>query len=371
MTELARVYRSVRLVLPYALRAIWQKRMRSLIILMVISLAVASYLVFAGYLSAYRGISAARTESIPLPVDAVSIYRWPVSTDQLAASPYIREALPGGKADIYGPWGLKPVMSLPPGDIAERGIEMIEGRLPEGAGEVALAQDDPGASVGRTMSVFYLDEGRRSPAQLEVVGIYRQVEWPWDYPVVTHETLLGLVGEDFLPNMAWIQLSDAYPFSRALQEASGIDLPALTLSAETASLRAREAVGRAYGPYRTIMGLVFALAGLGVLNVILLGFLERRKFLGILKAHGFLSLDMMMLLLTEGVVLALFGALVGSGAGLTLLHVLAQRTGLALTVGPADMVLAAIAALAVALLGAYIPAGWSRQQSVLDLISAQ
>lgn len=369
--KLRPLVRSLALVLPYVARAIWQKRMRSVLVASIVGLAVAVYLVFSGYVSAYRGLSAASTEPVPVPADALSLYPASVSQGDLESSPHIRRALMGGKLEVRGPWGSLPVLGLEDEALVMLGLSLAEGRLPGRAGEVAVHAGQPGLSSGDSVDVFRLPWGREAGATWEVVGVYQDSNLPWNYPLTTLDTLMALDRERGLPNMAFITFSDTYPRHTVLEQVKRLGSPVLVLTEETAALQISQAVQRVYGPYYTVMVLVFALAGLGVLNVILLGFLERRKFMGILRAHGFLSLDMMMLLLAEGVVLATAGGILGTGAGLLLLEVLRSRTGLPLGVGPLDVLVAAVAALAVAFLGAYLPAAWSREQSVLELITAR
>ena len=96
------------------------------------------------------------------------------------------------------------------------------------------------------------------------------------------------------------------------------------MSAETM----REMVGSILGAIEAVLGGVAAIsllvAGVGIVNTMTISVMERTREIGILKAIGAKSMDVLFLFLSEAVVTGLFGGIFGAGVGFLLSIVVSQ-----------------------------------------------
>lgn len=76
-----------------------------------------------------------------------------------------------------------------------------------------------------------------------------------------------------------------------------------------------------------IGGISLLVGGIGVMNVMLVSVVERRKEIGIRKAIGAKRRDIQKLFLIESIVLSLFGGLLGVGAGLGISYIISIFSG--------------------------------------------
>lgn len=329
-----------------------------------VAAAIAIYILFAAHVNAHRGRAIESVEPIPLPVDAIVVYPYGVPLRELESSVHVERAVPVVTVDVGGPWGRLPLVGLPYGDDVWDRLALAEGRLP-GPGEVLVPDVAGFPQPGAEAQVLYVGGPRSVSATLRVVGVYQAANMPAPWPLTASETLTALGAQ---PNMAWVTLSDPGRGADALR---GIGRPLSVLAHDTPARLASRVVSDVYRPFRTVILMVFVLSGLGVLNIMLLGFLERKKSLGIFKACGLQSMEMMLLLLLEAVATATVGILVGASGGILLVHALRERAGASLVLAPGDVVTAGIAALVVAALGAYVPARLGQRTTVLDLVSGR
>ena len=96
------------------------------------------------------------------------------------------------------------------------------------------------------------------------------------------------------------------------------------MSAETM----REMVGSILGAIEAVLGGVAAIsllvAGVGIINTMTISVMERTREIGILKAIGAKSLDVLFLFLSEAVVTGLFGGLFGASVGFLLSNLISK-----------------------------------------------
>jgi putative ABC transport system permease protein len=107
-----------------------------------------------------------------------------------------------------------------------------------------------------------------------------------------------------------------------IEEKLGEDVT--VMSAETM----REMVGSILGAIEAVLGGVAAIsllvAGVGIVNTMTISVMERTREIGILKAIGAKSMDVLFLFLSEAVVTGLFGGLFGAGVGFLLSNLISR-----------------------------------------------
>lgn len=94
---------------------------------------------------------------------------------------------------------------------------------------------------------------------------------------------------------------------------------------------AREQINIVMGTIGSVLGGIAAIslivAGVGIINTMTVSVMERTKEIGILKALGAKSRDVLMMFLSESVLTGFFGGVLGSALGLTLSSVIGQLIG--------------------------------------------
>lgn len=118
------------------------------------------------------------------------------------------------------------------------------------------------------------------------------------------------------------------------------------------------------GSYLGTMSLAFWLisivagivGGIGVANTMITSVYERTKEIGILRAVGWTQRDIITLILTEGVVLSVFGGFIGVFVGSVVANFIGSFTGFSAYVGPELVFQALTFALTVGLVGGLYPA---------------
>lgn len=127
-------------------------------------------------------------------------------------------------------------------------------------------------------------------------------------------------------------------------------------------------IGGFLSPNTVILGLVFALAGLSVFNVMLLSLLQRKTQLGALKALGLDDDEVFTLLVLEGGLTALAGAVLGLVGGAALVRLLDATAEMPLHLTPASLVWAGVLAVATFYLATWLPATLCRRAMPIQLM---
>ncbi|WP_035848549.1 ABC transporter permease [Kitasatospora azatica] len=122
-----------------------------------------------------------------------------------------------------------------------------------------------------------------------------------------------------------------------------------------------------------LLGLAILVAVLGVVNTLALSVVERTREIGLLRAIGISRRQLRRMIRLESVVIAVFGAVLGTGLGLawgvTTQRVL-RNTGLdVLTIPTGTIIGVLIASAVVGLLAALLPAFRASRMNVLDAIA--
>ncbi len=116
------------------------------------------------------------------------------------------------------------------------------------------------------------------------------------------------------PDIVKAAVREMYPTIDILRYESGRDLLTLHLADITRDFRL----------FDLILGLTALLAGLGVLNGLLLSALERTKELGVLKALGAARAQIAGMVLCESIVVGVIGGLIGTALGAALTPVIVR-----------------------------------------------
>jgi putative ABC transport system permease protein len=122
-----------------------------------------------------------------------------------------------------------------------------------------------------------------------------------------------------------------------------------------------------------LLGLAMFIAVIGVVNTLTLSVLERTRELGLLRAVGMTRGQVTRMVTVESVVISLFGALlgvgIGAGLGIAVQQALKDELVDVLAMPWNTMVFYVVAALAIGLLAALIPAYRANKLNVLNAIS--
>ncbi|MFO8060844.1 MAG: ABC transporter permease, partial [Bacillota bacterium] len=254
-----------------------------------------------------------------------------------------------------------------------RGLQVVEGRLPAGAEEILLPAGpalSAGLGVGDAFEVEWADsEGAIRRITYRVCGLLQT-----DDPFLG-APLTRLPEADVPPPVVgagesggnFILLSSEAP-GRAAEKVDGFLPGARVISRLHGAEMAGSLLSGVFSSGRVLTILIMLFCSLGVLNVLLLAFLERQRELGIFKALGSLNDEVRMMLLQEGFLTALLGMAAGTAGTLIAVTLLNRYTPVRYVVRPGAFVLAAAAAAVVFYLGAALPSGMARNMTVQDLL---
>jgi putative ABC transport system permease protein len=124
----------------------------------------------------------------------------------------------------------------------------------------------------------------------------------------------------------------------------------------------------------TLTILIYAIAsvslvvgGIGVMNIMLVSVTERTREIGIRMAVGARTVDVLNQFLTEAVILALFGGMIGIAVGAAGAYAIAQAAHWKFVVSPGSVLIAVATSAAVGIFFGFYPA---RKASLLDPIDA-
>jgi len=262
------------------------------------------------------------------------------------------------------------------GDAASTGYVLITGRWYRGNGEAVVNTaflTDTGAKVGDTYPIT-------SGARRVTVRITGEVFNPNGGTPAIFASLPTLSGLD--PGLAVSQYDVALrpgtavqPFANALTAALGQDYSVSANSANPAGFAA------VVGLIATLTLLLAAVAGLGVLNTVVLQTRERVHDLGVFKAVGMTPRQVTAMVVCSVAGLGLVAGLVAIPAGVALqryvLPVMAHaaQTGVPASVldvyVPWELVLLALSGLVIAAAGALAPAGWAARARTASALRAE
>jgi putative ABC transport system permease protein len=251
------------------------------------------------------------------------------------------------------------------GDASWGGYQLVEGRWFSGPGEaVAITTflTAAGAKVGDTIVLT----ANGTPVPVRIVG---EVFNPTDrHEVFTDAATVATAAPDLRPDEYQIQVTagtDPSAYLTALDSAlpDGI----MVESGEPRGTSETIIVLNALSVLLT--GLLVAVAGLGVLNMVVLDTRERVHDLGVLKAVGMVPRQTVAMVLASVVLIGVVGGVLGAGLGVAVHTVVVPAMGHSAGIrmpayvtgvfGPAELVPLALGGVVIAVLGALLPAGWA------------
>lgn len=122
-----------------------------------------------------------------------------------------------------------------------------------------------------------------------------------------------------------------------------------------------------------MLGLAIVVAVLGVVNTLALSVVERTREIGLLRAIGLSRRQLRRMIRLESVVIALFGAILGTGLGLawgiTGQRVLKDQGLETLAVPTGTIVVTLVASVVIGLVAALVPAFRAGRMNVLAAIA--
>lgn len=250
------------------------------------------------------------------------------------------------------------VFGVVPGSFVFRSLVFVEGRGVRGPGEAALgdaAAERLGLGVG---DVLPLSSGPQ-----RVVGVYHAGVGFEDQgaalPFTTVARLRGRPGDATTIAVKVERGTGADEVRRTLERAFpgtvAISQPGQVARVDTSSLLVRKAAG-------LFVALALVIGGIAVMNTMLMAVFERRSEFALLLAVGWPRRLVARLVLTEGLVLALLGALAGIALGILAGELVVRALGASALVEP-DVTAwtlgrAVLVALGMGPIGSLYPAWW-------------
>lgn len=384
------------LMFPYSARSIRRRKWRAGVLALCVALTILVFVMFDSFFAAtslgFRG----RVQDIPMLNDLVAYGDeiWEAADiHRLNFMPEVRAFDVGCMVEVYTPLGMRKILALDAGSFDPQPIEGVstpsvgtatlldvqEGTLPNHAGEVILPVDlarGAGVGVGDEFTVRWQDpNGQLHPHTYVVSGLYDA-----DDPVLSEPiTRLQQGGLFAFDQVAARQGEYARMAGNLLLVSSGSPerlarrLPdrltrVRTVTAQHGQELAGGLLSGVFSTGQVLILLVLVFSALGVLNALLLTFLERQRELGIFKAMGTLNDEVRIMLLQEGFLTAACGIIAGlvmSWGAVTLLNRYTLTTYL---LTARSMLVAVLAALLAFYLGATVPAGMATRRTVQDLL---
>ncbi len=300
--------------------------------------------------------------------------------DELAAVPGVRRVTPIATFDLA-------IAGVRVDAAAVRGADLLaDGSLTFTAGDraAALAALDAGgaaivpAATAARLGVGVGDRvtvatGVGDPLALRVVGIVER-----SIPTSGGEAML--IGWGDATGAVGVQGADLFAV-RFAPGASVADREALRTVARTYALEANplsriqgavtDALGRVFGLFDALTLIAVLVAGLGIVNTLVMGVVERVREIGVLRAIGMRRGQVARMVVVEATVLGAVGVVLGGATGLGIGAILLLLTGgftPGLGVPWSSLAVAAVLGIALSVAAAYYPARLAARISIVRAV---
>ncbi|GEM_PF-7133615 len=386
-----------KLMFPYSSRSIRRRKWRAAILALCVALSIVVFSLFEAHFTATHARFSGRVQPLPLEADLVATRddAWsPADVNRLNFMPDVTALDVGTAVEVYSPVGFVGLAALDRGSFAPRDgeggvkpdaglagdISLTNGDLPDRPDQILVPAQLAAAvrlNVGDRFGVEYRDSsGDLHPVVYEICGLHRTKDPHLDQlltvlPRGSEESPIpafdGVYGDYRHPGGNLVLMRSGVPdrlrgdLDRALP---GADLLTRTRGREMTGTLLRDVFSS--GRFLIFLALVFS--SLGVLNALLLTFLERQRELGIFKALGTLNDEVRIMLWQEGFLTAMVGIAAGVGMTQVLVWLLNAYTASSYVLAPASLAIAVGAALIVFYAGAILPGLMARNMTVEDLL---
>ncbi len=372
------------LMLPYSARSIRRRKWRAAVMALCVALTVLVFVLSDSYYSAAELRFRGQVEEIPMIADLVAARESGWSAEQvhrLNFIPEVRAFAVGSRVRVYSPLGYHHLIGLegdafdgeePPGAGFAQRLELEEGRLPAAPGEILLPAGparSAGLGLGYDFDVEWPDSrGILHRVTYQVCGLFHT-----DDPFLG-EPVTRLAEADAPPVAAaveaganFILLSSGSP-GEASRKVGGFLPGGRVISRFHGQQMAGGLLSGVFSTGRIVIILIMLFCSLGVLNVLLLAFLERQRVLGIFKALGTFNDEVRMMLLQEGFLTAFVGIIAGTVGTWIVVTLLNRYTLVTYVTSVRSFIIAGLIAVAVFYVGAALPSGMARNMTVQDLL---
>jgi putative ABC transport system permease protein len=196
-------------------------------------------------------------------------------------------------------------------------------------------EDEPILSVGDRLKIMVKVQDRTKELSLRVVGIYERTGGSFGanlddsigIPLRTAQQLFEIGGEfDYIMAQAE-SLEVVEDVVERIEEKMGDTVTVISFES------AQELVGEVLGTIEAVLGGIAAIslivAGVGIINTMTVSVLERTREIGVLKAIGAKSRDVLFMFLSEAVVTGIAGGVSGSIFGVILSEIIGNYINLA------------------------------------------
>ncbi|MFF5900958.1 FtsX-like permease family protein [Streptomyces argenteolus] len=253
--------------------------------------------------------------------------------------------------------------SLYEGDSRSGSYEMLSGHWITGKGQVVVPSrflERTSTEIGDTVLVTY----EKETANLRIVGESFDTSGS---QLEIHADMADFKSAE--PSTFLVETKPGVSADEYAQEVAGVVQP-LGGDATTGSESGQDGIILIMAAMAVLLTLMLIIvAGLGVLNSVVLDTRERIHDLGVCKAIGMTPRQTMSLVLASAAVIGVIGGLIGVPTGYALHHVVMPVMGRAVgtslpspvldVYGPVQLLLLGLGGVVIAMLGALLPAGWA------------
>ncbi len=253
-------------------------------------------------------------------------------------------------------------------------IEVIEGDLSTvGIDEIAISEDAAGDLDVRIADSLDVEFARTGEQRLIVAAIYEEAGPAGDFYLDLESYKQNFV-EDFDQSL-FVRFDRSFDTSAAREAVETVldDFPGAT------SLDQSEFADQAITGIRGFVGLVYALLALalviafvGIVNTLLLSVIERTREIGLLRAVGATRRQIRRMVTWESVIIAVYGALLGSAVGIVLARALVEALDtdqIVFRLPIVQVVIAVALAMVAGVVAAIYPAQRASRLNVLEAIA--